>query len=432
VRAIQVKCPNCAAIVRAGAEADVVECEYCHTQSTVQRRTRMLQIPVRMPAVRSAGPPPGRVARQVVRRAVLGLSLLTVLFPLFIVAVVLYSLKDHFGDAAGAVSSLISQSASTSTTANPGLAGQATWVGLGPPLVAKVDGDEVADVIGYVRYVHDGDRAHVTARSGATGEPVWQSERLGTYSDTVQARLAVMDDVVLFAGATGQLVGLGLRDGRQRFAASLPDAPKRLCRAGDAAVAIETADGKRHEIALADGALRRAPGKRRCERIRDDEHRDVDPALTVDSSPRRWKQPGMQVSRELRLGSSGPVLAVGYRRPGTAVPMVARLDERGRPAWKMEVPDGNPLQARQGVGLWTATEKRACATYERTGAKTQVRITCFAIEDGARAWDIEIPGERMTVLTSLIAAGERLYLSGWGLLLGIDAATGKWVPGFAP
>jgi hypothetical protein len=37
----------------------------------------------------------------------------------------------------------------------------------------------------------------------------------------------------------------------------------------------------------------------------------------------------------------------------------------------------------------------------------------------------------MTVLTSLVAAGERLYLSGWGLLIAIDGDSGKWVPGFA-
>jgi hypothetical protein len=298
--------------------------------------------------------------------------------------------------------------------------------------VVDVDGDKIADVIGYVRYVHDGDRAHVTARSGATGEPIWQSERLGTYSDTVQARLAVAGEVVLFVGSTGQMTGFGLRDGRQRFAASLSDRPERLCSAGSAAVVVETADGRRHQVALADGALKVVPGKRRCDRIPDDEHREIDPAVSVDTSPRRWKQPGMQVSRELRRGPGGPVLGVGWRRPGSAVPMVARLDERGRATWRVEVPDGNPLEARQGAGLWTVTEERVCATYERTGSSPQVRMTCFGLEDGARTWDVAIPGERMTVLTSLVAAGERLYLSGWGLLIAIDGVSGKWVPGFAP
>jgi hypothetical protein len=240
----------------------------------------------------------------------------------------------------------------------------------------------------------------------------------------------VAGEVILFAGETGQLTGLGLRDGATRFQVSLPDKPARFCRSG-AAFAIQTADDRWHEISLTDGELRRAQGKPRCEQLDDDQRGEVDPAVTVDRSPRRWKQPGMHVARELRRGS-GPVVGVGWRRPGSAVPMVARLDERGRVTWKAEVPDGNPLEARGGSsGFWTVTGRAVCATYERTSGN-RVHLTCFDLESGKRTWDVAIPGERITVLTSLVASGERLYLSGWSLLIGIDAASGRWAPGFAP
>jgi outer membrane protein assembly factor BamB len=363
-----------------------------------------------------------------------GLSVLFALIPLGITGIVGFSVKQHLDQAAGAMTDVLAGKADPiKSVASAVRAGGERWVGLRPPLLIAVDGDEIADVIGLVRHVHDGDRAHVTAMSGATGKPLWQSARLGTYSDTVQSRLAVSGDAVLFAGDTGQLIALNLRDGAERFKASLPDKPLRLCRVGSAAVAIETADKRWHEVALADGAVRRAQARPpRCDRLTDDERGEVDPAVSVDRSPRRWKQPGMHVNRELRRGS-GPLIGTGWRRPGSAVPMVARLDARGRATWKVEVPDGNPLEARHGSGgLWTVTDRVVCATYERTGAGTRVHLTCFDLERGTRAWDLAIPGERTTVLTSLVASGDRLYLSGWGLLLGIDAASGRWVPGFTP
>jgi hypothetical protein len=439
VQAIQVKCPNCAAVLRVGIDAAIVACDYCHTQSQIQRRTRMLQLPIRMPA-RGGAAPPARVARQVVRRAVLGFSLLSMLTPLAITGVVAFFIDRHGEQAVEVMAALVNKATGESGAAASGRAtgsaerpGGARWTGLGPPLLADVDGDGTADVVGRMRHVHDGDRATVAALSGATGTMLWESARIGTYSDTIQGRVAIAGDVVLFAGATGALTAVGLADGKPRFEGTLPDRPVRFCRKGSGAVAIETDDGAWHEIALAGGAPRRIRKERSCDRLRDDERSEIDPGIAVDESPRRWNQPGMHVNRELRRGG-GPVLVAGWRRPGTAVPMVGRLDARRRLAWKAELPEGNPLEARAGArGLWTATDRLVCATYEQTGGDgDRVHVTCFEIESGERAWDIAVPGDRTTVLSSIVAAGDRLYLSGWGLLLGIDAATGRWAPGFGP
>ncbi|HTE53669.1 MAG TPA: PQQ-binding-like beta-propeller repeat protein [Kofleriaceae bacterium] len=435
MRAIQVKCPNCAAVLRVDGDAEVVDCEYCHTQSWVQRRTRMLQIPVGLPPARAAGAASaGRAARQVVRRVALGVSLFSTLVPLAVVGVVGFTVKNHLHRAADAMAGLVGKPPTAGRRAGAARADGGTWVGVAPPLLTDVNGDGIADLVGRVRYVSDGDRAHITAVSGDTGKPLWESARIGTYSDTLQGRLAVVGDAVLFAGATGSVTAVGLADGKPRFAASLPDRPARLCRKDAASVAIETADGRWQEISLIDGAVRRARKPSSCDRVPDDERNEIDPAVSASRSARRWSQPGMHVARELRRGPGGPAVGIGWRRPGTAVPMVAGLDPKGRVTWKAEVPDGDPLAARAGSGgLWTATERLVCATYERTGGSTEgVHLTCFELERGARAWDVAIPGERSTVLTSLVAAGDRVYLSGWGLLLGLDARTGRWLPGLGP
>ena len=102
MHAIQVKCPNCAAVLRVSADAMTVHCEYCHTQSHVQRRTRMFQIPVKMPPPPRRGVP-ARAARQVVRRSMVVVSVIAGLLPFVGFGAVFLAMRGHFEQAAGVV-----------------------------------------------------------------------------------------------------------------------------------------------------------------------------------------------------------------------------------------------------------------------------------------------------------------------------------------
>jgi outer membrane protein assembly factor BamB len=445
LHAIQVKCPNCAAVLRVSADAMTVDCEYCHTQSQVQRRTRMLQLPVKMlpppppprPGAPSGPPPrsPMRAARQVVRRSMIVVTTVAGLLPFVGFGAVFLAMRGHFEQAADVVREALRPAARTVGAIGGGGAVAAgdrddgsSWVGISAPIFTDVDDDEVADLLGRIRYVQDGDRVHLVAVSGATGKRLWQSPTIGTYGDTIQSRTSVLGDVVLFANSTGALSAFERASGKTRFTASLPDRAERFCRRGEGAVVVEAADGTWHQLALADGAARKVRKEARCERVVHDERESVDPALAV-TRPRRWSQAGMRVERVLRRGR-GPAVATGWRSRGTSVPMVAGLDARGRVTWKAEVPDGRPLEASQGSGgLWTVTGQLLCGTYQRTGRVSSTHVTCFALDDGKRAWDLVLPPSASTPLTSLVSSGERLYLSGWGLLLGIDGATGQWMSG---
>lgn len=436
MHAIQVKCPNCAAVLRVSADAMVVDCEYCHQQSQVQRRTRMLQMPVKLPP-----PPPARrgvpmrAARQVVRRSMVAVSVIAGILPFVGFGAVFFALRGNFEQAAGIVKDALAPAAKGVRSIAGGGDGSSgddgsSWVGISAPLFADVDGDGLPEVLGRVRNVQDGDRAKLVALSGATGQRVWESEVLGTYSDTISSRTSVIGDLILFANGTGGLFGFELASGAKRFAVTLPDRAERFCRRAEGQVAVIAADETWHEVTLTDGSARKIPREQRCEQLVHDEREEIDPAVS-SSSPRRYSQAGMRLERELRRGR-GPVVAFGTRSPGTPVPMVAGLDARRRVTWKVEVPDGRPLEARGGRGLWTVTGRLVCGTYERTGSSSSHHVTCFELKDGKRAWDIDLGQAGNTPLTSLVSSGERIYLSGWGLLLGIDGATGKWLPGLAP
>src|SRR5262245_19257839 len=60
---VQLKCPNCGALLDDAGGAETVTCAYCGGASRVQRRSRVFQLPMRPPPVRPGGPE--QVARQV-------------------------------------------------------------------------------------------------------------------------------------------------------------------------------------------------------------------------------------------------------------------------------------------------------------------------------------------------------------------------------
>src|SRR5688500_3973241 len=204
MRVIQVKCPNCAASVRADPEAPTVTCEYCHTTSAVQRRSRIMQIPVKV----ALTDPTQQVARQKVRRAVLAIVLSSVLLPIFIGTVVGISVCgkvstafDHQATAQNAAEQIRKQAEAEMAKAfsksgirinvGPGADREwpATWQGTGAVLLRDVDGDKVEDVIGRARYTMKGDTIKIGAWSGATGRALWESPSIGTYNETYQGYL---------------------------------------------------------------------------------------------------------------------------------------------------------------------------------------------------------------------------------------------------
>lgn len=417
MRAIQVKCSQCAAVLKVEPDRDFVDCDYCGTRSTVQRRTRVFQIPRPVVAPVKVAAETPRVAVQLVNRTRMVVSLLSTLFTFALIGGIFWFVNKQVERATGKSVLGLAKSA-----ASGGGGGRMTWLGHGPALLENLDKDRIPDPVGRVRYVADGDLCYLAAFSGATGERLWQSPALGSYSDTYQGRLIQADRLLLFADPRGSLTAYRAADGATQWTVSLSDKVERACRLDARSIAIQTADMSWQTVTLASGAARRSSGPPGCTRLPDDDDDTGDPALVV-MQPGSLKVPGMAVDRVVRRGR-GPPVAVGTRNPGSAVPMLARLD-RNRAAWKVAVPAESPLSARPSAPEFVSvTDRQACAIYQKQDSSPP-HLTCFDLESGVRRFDSEIEMGTTIVMEALVWSGGRFFLSSWGHLQVLDGQSGR-------
>lgn len=424
---IQVKCPNCAARLAVAAGADSVDCEYCHTRSAVQRRSRMFQIPVKVPDA-------GHVARQTINRAIVAIVIVSTVGFLALMAFFIWranrqadasaeahrkrvhdAINQSVNEQLGKAQAIFGDKVVIRTPGEPS-GGRMEWLGLGQTIVADVDGDKVVDAVGRVRYSADGARCHIAAFSGTTGRKIWESPTLGSYTETYQGRLALLGDLLLFADPGGSITAYRTSDGTRVWAAEIGERTERMCRAGDD-VLLEAADHRWHKIARATGARTDGTAIKTCAALPNDDEKG-DAAVTRENGY-HIKVEGVHMREIFRRGD-GATFGIGYRSPGTAVPILVRVEGKGA-AWKVEVPATNPLDVSH-PSVFTATEDRACVVYE-PGAGAP-RLTCFDA-GGSRQWDAEIAKGTTIVLRGLTAAGDKLFLSSWGHLQVFDLATGR-------
>ena len=259
MRAIQVTCPHCGARLSAGS-AEVVTCEYCGTESRVQRRSRVFE--------RVMPPPPAtnrpvQIAVQARSKAPLVILLFAVLLPVAIAAFVVFSVVRQTRHAVSTISKL----STGSTAATPYVKPEdrpPTWQGSDGAIIYDVNHDGTPDLLGRGRQVNRGDIIRVIALDGATGKTLWQTEPVGTYTQTYQSPLALAGDVVVMAGDTGTVQAFAAATGARLWSSTTPERVTTFCSGeGDAIVALG-ADDMLRPLARADGAIgtaTRLPGK---------------------------------------------------------------------------------------------------------------------------------------------------------------------------
>jgi outer membrane protein assembly factor BamB len=424
MRAIQVKCPQCGAVLNVDDAATSLTCQYCGTASRVQPRSRILQVPRPLPPdVGEARP----VARQPVNRT-------AAIVPLVITL-----------GAAGFVTLLTLRSVNKLDI--PGIPSAAdrpdTWSS-SSPVVVDADADGTDDLIGITRNVLDGDRAQLAVYSGRDGTLLWKTARLGTYSDVSQAFLFAAGAQVVMATSSGELRAFDLTTGAARWTIPLGERVSRVCSDGATdAVALGTADKRWHRVALVDGKRtdradpplldRNAKDPKRlpvawvaaeqtpdtCLPVPSTERDQLPGLATADSWSKLPAVDGMRVARLVRRGA-GPVVAIGGKSPGTAVPMLAVLDG-AQPRWKAVIPATDPLEARADDEHVTVNDVAAFVVYE---TKSGPRVTALSLADGRRLWDQPLRMKTHLVLTGVVITGANVVVSTWGSLQAFDAATG--------
>lgn len=426
MRALIVTCPRCGANLPVTQPGPTVVCAYCGTEARIQQRSRVWQVP--------QAPPPGPqpVARQRV-------SKLVYLWPVVMVVAVgagLLAARRFQGLAE-------EQTRRAAGVAKDGM----SWAG-SAPVLADVDGDGVQDVIGLGRYLFDGDQVELAAFAGVDGRRLWRTPRLGTFSQWAQARVAARGAVVTVAGADGTLIGFDRATGAERWRLALGEKVELMC-AGPGAdeLVVATADQRWRLIANGveqptkalraldahgskpDDTLARfraatveAPGDL-CLPIDNNTWSRPAGLLALDNWATLPEVPGMYVEQLVRR-PGGPVVATGYKSPGTAVPMLAGLDG-DRVLWSVEVPSVDRLAAGvedKAIGLGADT---AYVAYHR-GSDTPLRIVAFALADGARRWEVEVPtGRLLERAEALLPIGDVVVIATSMAVVALAQADGR-------
>ena len=365
---VSARCPNCGANVRVPDDAESVTCSYCGTQSRLQRRSRILQIPQPLPPQPSLLP----IARQRISRA-------AILIPLGLTAA-----------AAGiGVLGAVAQRVATG--------GKYVWGGT-LPVIADVDRDGTQDPIGIATYYMDNQRSHLAAFSGVDGHRLWESQALAKPDQKHRWTILGAGSMVLWGDAEAGLHAFDVATGAARWSQNLGEHADLFCAGADAAhVVVKTADDRWHAIGVADGAVSDTspleppvtyhwpstePSKLAPCRELAHQRRTLDGATMDDDSATNRIADGMYVDFELVRGTRR--IAVGYKSPGTQVPMLAGVGPDRKLTWKLEVPATDVFDVDTGSPKVALDDDAVAALCERRDDSSIVTLVDAAT--GARRW----------------------------------------------
>jgi DNA-directed RNA polymerase subunit RPC12/RpoP len=403
-----VKCTNCGAKLQPAPAAMQVTCEYCGTTSRVQTRGG----PTRDPSPGQLGLP---VAQPWGRQMV---WLYAAPIGVMVVAGIIYGIFQAAAPAPGA---------STATPTTHGQSAQAVQMeeaalDLPPPADAApppppphdyvvpewpvfidMNGDEIDDLVVFLR-AREGTSVRLAALDGATGDLLWQSERLAS-KRTQELVVGVTREVVIAAGPALELRSFDLATGTRGWSARLPERPWYLCQVSDDFVEVALADQKLVRVSAADGQV--------TERGRAPRNASRCPTGRVIGSPPSDSRRERPTAGSRRLGAMtvwheahrrGTHVALGGKHPGTPVPMVARYRQPRAVIWQrpfssVESFDLGPITFGYHIA---ADDEVVVALVNDTSLSTeQTRAAAFALADGTPRWEVTVPqgGYRVELVT---------------------------------
>jgi hypothetical protein len=429
VRAISVKCPQCAASLDVTETARTAQCAYCGTTSRIQARTRFLERPI-APLVLA----PEEARLPVARQPHSGRWIASlVLVPVILGAIAIPAFLAVQGK----------------------LSGKRLWMSQGT-IAVDVTGDGVADAVGRVQPI-GGETMRLAAIDGAGGDLLWERE-LGSAKEGNEGWVTLAGDTVLFAGSRGAVRAFASRDGSPRWDTPVGEQIDAACAGGEGAILLRTKDERWHRLDLASGQRSDGAAPEACEALPNDRGKWQHPEAYgyypgfrgrydwSDDVPTPRQLEGMKVDESADLGDERWI-ALGHKQPGTRVPMIARfrvegydpgaatwksMNSRDKEAiafpvlWQHTVPAGDPLAAEEGdPELIAVAGDRVLVAYEMDDGPP--RVTVFALEGGERLFDVALEEQRIHNLVSLSAAGDRIFINNANRLIALEAATGKRV-----
>jgi outer membrane protein assembly factor BamB len=411
MKATIIHCEKCGAQLEPAEGATSVACPYCKTVSQIAGRASGPQ------AVFTGAAPQvvvtvGRPIPIPTKKLSMGIRLVLLLAVLGPVVGIVVGIG---GAAIGVATSL--------GVGLPSFGGVDQWEGVHGALLTDVSGDGVPDLLGRARYVGSSDRVTLAAFDGTSGALLWESEALGTYTETYQGSLGLAEDLLLFADEGGQLRTFSARDGEPSWHASLADKATRFCQEAPGQVRVDLANGSATRLLLADGHLAPPPPEgAACARLADD-GAEGDPSYTLSTDSISGEPVGGMRARTTLRRDGGPTVYLGTRSAGSSVPMIGVVFDDPAQSWKSDLAATRPLE----TGPWApevgaVTADRVYTVYGFTDTSRPRMLVAFDLA-GQRRWETPLPNTMP--LTSVQATDDRIFVSQWGHLQAFDAATGE-------
>jgi len=407
----------------------VVACEYCNVTSAIQRRTRIFERVIPPQLSSEQRQMQLRYAVQKHTSAFKWIIMVVILIPLVITVVVIVGVVKAVKDATNQASRLKKEIPALAAKAmkQPGDAAP-TWQGTDNLLVGDVDGDGSPEIIGRGRQVNKGDIVRVIALDLATGKQKWQSEPIGTYSETHTGQLAIAGDLIMFASAKAEVSALAVKDGAKKWQTKLDERVEAFCAADDGTIIAVGADDQLRTLARVDGsavgAPKAAPGKGKpgwdkpepCKLLPNDDETPFERLQEMRGRHGNGRNKTLGIDVDVTMEMPGGKLLSGSKAEGTHVTLLVATDEKGAEKWRA-TGAADPLASTGAPRHVALGDKEACMIYY----STEYRIACFALADGKRLWDEAAP----SFAHGLEPVGRSLVMSTSTDLQVRDIETGK-------
>jgi outer membrane protein assembly factor BamB len=128
---------------------------------------------------------------------------------------------------------------------------QVSWLGQTPVLLHDVNGDQLADPIGFI--VSKTEKIAIAALDAQDGDELWRSESLGRYPDDLGGELWRADDWIFFLRETEAPLAFDANTGEQRLELPAMGKIRSVCAADDGVVFV--IDGGNRRLHFADGSI---------------------------------------------------------------------------------------------------------------------------------------------------------------------------------
>jgi outer membrane protein assembly factor BamB/DNA-directed RNA polymerase subunit RPC12/RpoP len=423
--AVSIRCPHCNAALSVDPAARAIRCEYCGTPVLLQHT----QPPVPRQDVPAPRPPPAPQASQGhrVSRWIIAAPLLMTIAG-GATSAMLFGRARAVAPEAPGVSAVPVPGASVAAPAE-----RLSWDMTTSMATVRLNSDGIDDLLVFVAvYAGSENPLHLAAIDGASGERLWMSESFGTistHSAHVHTELAIQGNLVLVTDHRRTAHVLDLTTGSELRTATLTDRAEWACAdpESDRHVWIEVADDQHVRMDLTTAALSPAPKRPAyCppwhERV---DCSDYKGRVRCGRDSDRVKLDGFSAEGVLFVGAER--VAVGYKWPGTRLPMAAAYRKGARkPLWMRRLVEDQDAPVQEGApGHYDVAGGRLILHYEI--GNEEHRLMALDTATGKTLWDIALPrsGDRERDVRAVVASDTRVFVLNYDEILRVDAASGQ-------